>query len=58
MANRFEKCYRCENREVGCHSKCEHYINALESQRNYRDERIARNKLESYSFDQSTRGRK
>ena len=26
----FEKCKNCSEREVGCHSKCEYYLNKKE----------------------------
>lgn len=40
MRTKFTCCYRCEKREVGCHSTCEDYLKLKEEADTAREQRI------------------
>lgn len=46
-------CYRCDNRHVGCHSKCERYLQEVETnskeKKKLRDRKAAENYISEYA---------
>ena len=62
MALKTNPCYKCSNREVGCHAKCEKYISWIkereESIKDYRQHLSDTNLLYGYITANKTRNLK
>lgn len=55
---RFSCCYKCEHREVGCHSTCERYLQECERNDEARDVLYSNNRIDTYKRGRANQGRK
>ena len=51
-------CYKCEDREVGCHSKCERYLEEVKKANLQRERHIRTLEAESRIYDTIEKRRK